>query len=119
MKIITMNEVPKEPYLSPLFTSQQVTSQPLILDSREMHVSIVNFGAGVRNKFHRHDGDQVLIIMAGKGFVATEKEKKIVKVGDLIWIPSNEKHWHGATEDSEFSHIVVMRAGGKLTQLEG
>ncbi len=118
MKIIKMNEVPKEPYAIPLFTGPNVTSQSLVSDSKDLRVSIVNFGKGVRNKFHRHDGDQVLIISAGKGLVATEKEKKTVTVGEIVLFPANEKHWHGATEDSEFSHIVVTRAGAKMTQLE-
>ncbi len=33
-------------------------------------------------------------------------------------IPAGEKHWHGATEDSEFSHIYFFKKGCKLTQLE-
>jgi quercetin dioxygenase-like cupin family protein len=118
MKIITMNEVPKEPYVHKLFTSPDVTSQPLVSDSRELRVSIVNFGKGVRNKFHIHDGDQVLIVTAGKGVMTTEKEKRFVTAGDIIFSPAGEKHWHGATPDSEFSHIVITRAGVNLTQVE-
>jgi quercetin dioxygenase-like cupin family protein len=78
----------------------------------------VNFGKGVRNKFHAHDGDQVLIITAGKGFVVTEKEKKVVTVGEIVLFQAGEKHWHGTTEDYEFSHIVVTNAGVRMTQLE-
>jgi quercetin dioxygenase-like cupin family protein len=118
MKIVKMNEVPKEPYKIPLFTGPDVTSQSLVSDSKDLRVNIVNFGKGVRNKFHMHDGDQVLIIIAGKGIVATEKEEKIVMVGEIVLSPAGEKHWHGATKDSEFSHIVVTRAGVKMTQLE-
>jgi quercetin dioxygenase-like cupin family protein len=118
MKIVKMSEVRKEPSASPFFTGPAVTRQSLISDSKDLRVSIVNFGKGVRNKFHSHDGDQVLIIIAGKGFVATEKEKKAVTVGEVVLFPAGEKHWHGATEDSEFSHIVIARAGVKMTQLE-
>ena len=117
MKIIKMNEVAKNPVATSLFTGP-VTSQPLLDDSKELRMSIVNFGKGVKNKFHRHEGDQVLIITAGKGIVATEKEEKIVTVGEVVLFPAGEKHWHGATKDSEFSHITVTRAGGKTTQLE-
>jgi quercetin dioxygenase-like cupin family protein len=118
MKIIKMKEVPKEPYTIPLFTGPDVTSQSLVSDSKDMRVSIVNFGKGVRNKFHMHDGDQVLIISAGKGIVATEKEERVVTVGEVVFFPAGEKHWHGATSDSEFSHIVVTKAGAHMTQLE-
>ena len=118
MKIVKMSEVPKEQYVAPLFTSPDVTRQSLVSDSKDLRLGIVNFGKGVRNKFHSHDGDQVLIITAGKGFVVTEKEKKMVTAGDVVWFPAGEKHWHGATEDSDFSHIVVTKVGVKMTQLE-
>jgi quercetin dioxygenase-like cupin family protein len=118
MKIVKMNKVPKQPFRIPLFTGSDVTRQPLVSDSKDLMMNIVNFGKGVRNKFHTHDGDQVLIITAGKGMVVTEKEKKTVTVGEIVFIPAGEKHWHGATKDSEFSHIAVTRAGVEMTQLE-
>ena len=65
MRIVKISEVPKEPYVTPLFTGPDVTRQSLVADSKDLRLSIVNFGKGVRNKFHIHDGDQVLIITAG------------------------------------------------------
>ena len=118
MKVVKMAKVPKEPAASPLFTGTDVTRQPLGLDSEEFNVSIVNFGKGVRNKFHTHDCEQLLIVTAGRGFVATEREKRVVTSGDVVLFSAGEKHWHGATEESEFSHIYVMKTGSKLTQLE-
>jgi quercetin dioxygenase-like cupin family protein len=118
MKIVTMQEVSKEPFDSPLFTGPDVTRQILLPDSEEYRVEIVNFGKGVRNKFHAHENEQILIVTSGRGIVATEKEERIVTKDDVIFFPAGEKHWHGATRDSEFSHIFVMRAGSKLTQLE-
>jgi quercetin dioxygenase-like cupin family protein len=81
-------------------------------------VRIINFGKGVRNKFHAHDSDEVLIVSAGKGTMAAEKEKRAVSPGNGVWVPAGEKHWHGAAEDSEFSHIVISKVGMKRTQLE-
>ena len=119
MKILTTSEVPREPYVAPLFTGPDVTKQLIVSDSSELTMSIVNFGKGMRNKFHAHSVDQILIITSGTGYVATEKEKRVVTVGDIVWFPAGEKHWHGATEDSELSHIVVTTVGGKkTTQLE-
>ena len=118
MRIIKMNQVPKEPYINPLFTGTNVTKQFLISDSKDLQLSIVNFGKGIRNKFHTHDSDQALIVVAGKGIVATEKEEIIVTAGEIAFFPAGEKHWHGATEDSEFSHIVVLKAGVKYTQAD-
>ena len=118
MKVVKISEVSKEPYVNPLFTGNDVTRQLLMPESNEYNINIVNFGKGVRNKFHAHDSEQILIVIAGKGIVATETEEKVVTKGDVILIPADEKHWHGADKDSEFSHIFVTKAGTKLTQLE-
>jgi quercetin dioxygenase-like cupin family protein len=72
----------------------------------------------VRNKFHSHSDEQILIITSGKGIIATETEQKDITEGDIVIIPANEKHWHGATKDSEFSHIYISKPESKLTQLE-
>ena len=118
MKVVKISDVSKEPYLHPLFTGEDVTRQVLMEESNEYDINIVNFGKGVRNKFHAHDSEQILIVIAGKGIVATETEEKVVTGGAVILIPAGEKHWHGAVKDSEFSHIYVMRTGAELTQLE-
>ena len=119
MNIISMKDVPKNPRISTLFTGTDVTDQPLIPAGGDYHMSIVNFGKGVRNKFHIHESDQILIVTAGTGIVATEHEQRTVNVGDVILFSKGEKHWHGATEDSEFSHIFITKVGGKkYIQLE-
>ena len=117
MHVVSINDVPKTPRETPLFTGE-VTAQPLIPEGGDYNMAVVNFGKGVRNKFHTHESDQILIVTAGKGIVATEQEKREVTVGDVILFPAGEKHWHGATEESEFSHIYIFKAGQQTTQLE-
>ena len=117
MHVVNMSDVPKTPREARLFTGE-VTVQPLIPEGGDYNMAVVNFRKGVRNKFHTHESDQILIVTAGKGFVATELEQREVTVGDVILFPTGEKHWHGATEDSEFSHIYISRAGQKTKQVE-
>src|SRR5262249_35155307 len=71
-----------------------------------------------RNKMHTHSSDQVLFVTAGKGIIATETEQQIIVPGDVVHIPSEEKHWHGATPDSAFSHIALTAKGSTTTQVE-
>lgn len=118
MKVIKMDNVSKEVLINPIFTGREVTRQVLLPESKEYVVNIINFGKGVRNKFHAHDCEQILIVTAGKGIIATETEEKVVTVGDIVLIPAGEKHWHGSGGDSDFSHIFVIRVGTKVTQLE-
>ena len=118
MKAVKMDKIPKEVFINPIFNGREVTRQVLLPESKEYKVDIINFGKGVRNKFHAHDYEQILIVTAGKGVVATENEEKVVTVGDIALIPAGEKHWHGSGGDSEFSHIFVVRKEDKVKQLE-
>jgi quercetin dioxygenase-like cupin family protein len=119
MKVIKVAQVVKESHPGPMFTGH-ITIQPIVDTelSKEFRIAQVNFGRGVRNKFHSHTFEQMLIVTEGKGIVATEKEQIAVVLGDVIFIPSGEKHWHGAAKGETFSHLFVMSQGSKTTQLE-
>jgi len=119
MKVVKIGKVKKERHSGKLFTGS-VTLQPIIgkeLNS-DLVISQVNFGPGIRNKFHTHSCQQILIVTKGKGIVATEKEQKTISLGDVVSIPAGEKHWHGAADGTKFSHIYIMSSHSKTTQLE-
>ncbi len=119
MQVRKISETPKEPAASPLFTSDDVHRQPLAPDSNDFNVSVVSFGDGVRNKFHYHESDQLLIVTEGKGVVVTESgERAEVEPGDVVFAPAGENHWHGALPGGSFAHITVTRKGGQTTQTE-
>ena len=118
MHVVNRHEVEKLPFANPLFTGPDTAIQVLLPDSREFTVNIVHFGKGVRNKFHAHSDEQILIVTSGKGIIATESGQQEITEGDIVLIPANEKHWHGATADSEFSHIYISKPDSELVQLE-
>ena len=119
-KVLKPNEIPAESANSPLFTGGAVTRQPLLTPemSNNFSLGVVNFSAGARNKMHTHSSDQVLFVTAGKGIIATETHQEVISVGDVVHIPAEEKHWHGATPDSSFSHIALTAKGSTTTQVE-
>ncbi len=118
MRVTNTRYPEKKSFSGPLFTGPDVTLQTLLPESKEYDVNVVNFGRGVRNRLHVHDCEQVLIVTAGKGIVATETEQRTVIAGDIIFFAPGEKHWHGATEDSEFSHIYISRRNITCTVVE-
>ena len=120
MQIVKMKEVPEKTANIPLFTGGLVTYQPLITKrmGKDFNMLMVNFSKGARNRFHCHTSDQILIVTAGQGIVATETEQKMIESGDIVFIPANEKHWHGAAMDSSLSHIALELTSSELTQLE-
>jgi quercetin dioxygenase-like cupin family protein len=81
----------------------------------------VNFMPQAKTKWHTHPLGQILIITSGKGYIQLEgQEKEYINPGDVVWIAPNEKHWHGATEDTAMSHIAIQeeKDGSNVTWLE-
>ena len=69
-----------------------------------------------RNNWHIHNakngGGQILICVSGKGYYQEWGKKAIEMLpGDVVNIPANVKHWHGAAPDSWFSHLAVEVPG--------
>jgi quercetin dioxygenase-like cupin family protein len=79
-------------------------------DSEDYRCSIVNFGQGATTGWHAHTCDQLLVITAGTGIVATEQEEQEVAVGDVVHIKAGERHWHGAKANTTMSHITITTA---------
>ena len=113
VKVIKIDKVPTESRSGGIFLGT-VESKSLVGDSIgavDLQVNIVTFPPGVRNRFHSHSCDQALYILSGKGIVADEKEEVIAEPGMLFFIPRGERHWHGATMESSFSHLSILRPG--------
>jgi len=69
----------------------------------------VSFESGARTAWHTHARGQVLIVTEGVGRVqrwgAPVEE---IRAGDVVRIPPNVKHWHGASPTAAMSHIAIV-----------
>ena len=71
-------------------------------------IANVTFEPGARTNWHKHSGGQILLVTAGEGrYQEKDKEIQILKKGDVVKIPPNVEHWHGAAPDSHFAHISI------------
>ena len=71
----------------------------------------VSFEPTARTAWHTHPLGQTLFVVSGIGLVGLRNEApKIIKIGDSVWIPPEEEHWHGATKDSSMEHIAIQEA---------
>ena len=69
----------------------------------------VTFEPNARTAWHTHPLGQTLIVIGGCGLVQIwggPVEK--ICTGDVVWIPSGEKHWHGATPTTAMTHIAIQ-----------
>ncbi len=98
------------------YFSGQSYLNPIAKTENGISFANVTFEPGCRNNWHIHaaksGGGQVLICTAGYGYYGEEgKEVQKLSPGDIVVIPANVKHWHGARKDSWFSHIAVEVPG--------
>ncbi|WP_412725129.1 (R)-mandelonitrile lyase [Alteromonas sp. D210916BOD_24] len=70
--------------------------------------AIVEFSPDAKTAWHIHPKGQTLIIISGKGLVQSENDEvQTMLPGDVITIPPNTRHWHGAAPDSSMSHVAI------------
>lgn len=86
------------------------------LSTEQVHISNVTFEPGCRNNWHIHHADegggQILVCVAGRGWYQEwDKPAQLLTPGDVVNIPAGVKHWHGAAQDSWFSHLAVEVPG--------
>ena len=79
-------------------------------------INNVTFEPGCRNNWHVHHasngGGQVLICIEGEGWYQAEsKPAQRLRPGDIVEIPANVKHWHGAATGCWFSHLAFEFPG--------
>ncbi len=82
------------------------------LSTAQVGIFNVTFEPGCRNNWHIHHGKngggQILICVAGRGFYQEwGKAARQLLPGDVVNIPVGVKHWHGAAQDSWFSHLAI------------
>lgn len=112
MKRVQIDPGAAQRSLSPIFVGD-VATQNLVAegDAELLRVTAVTFEDGARNRWHRHTTDQVLVVTAGRGIVATEAEELDVGIGDVVFVPAGERHWHGAAPGETFTHLSILTPG--------
>ena len=87
-----------------------------MLSTEQVSIGNVTFEPGCRNNWHIHraarGGGQILLVTAGRGWYQEwGTPARALRAGDVVNIPANVKHWHGAARDSWFAHLAVEVPG--------
>ena len=68
----------------------------------------VVFEPSARTNWHKHPGGQILLIIDGSGYYQERgKTARKLRKGDIVMIPADAEHWHGAASKSWFMHIGI------------
>jgi quercetin dioxygenase-like cupin family protein/alkylhydroperoxidase/carboxymuconolactone decarboxylase family protein YurZ len=110
---------PSNPVIEPDMKGELITNnnftgtawlQMLVSNDSIYNTSIgnVTFKPKARTNWHKHPGGQILLVTDGKGFYQKKgKPAQLIQKGDVVRIPPNTEHWHGAAPDKELTHIAI------------
>ncbi|MXN90956.1 cupin domain-containing protein [Flavobacterium sp. Sd200] len=92
-------------YLHPI--QQRTANNDFVIGS-------VTFEPGARTNWHTHPKGQVLIVTEGEGLYQEKgKAARIIRKGDVVDIPVDVEHWHGATAKTKMVHIAITNYLGE------
>lgn len=83
--------------------------------------ALVTFEPGARTDWHTHPAGQTLVVTAGCGRVQQEDcPVEEIRPGDVVTIPADVRHWHGAAPTTAMSHIAIQEQvdGSAVTWME-
>lgn len=87
-----------------------------MLTTEGVPIGNVTFEPACRNNWHIHHADkgggQILLCTGGRGWYQEwGQPARELHTGDVVVIPAEVKHWHGAAKDSWFAHLAVEVPG--------
>jgi len=98
-----------EPVPSDWFTGNAFL-KPLIARDKnnEFSAGSVTFEPGARTNWHTHPKGQVLLVIEGQGLYQEKgKPAQIIQKGDVVNIPEDVEHWHGANAETKMVHVAI------------
>ncbi|MCB9034235.1 MAG: cupin domain-containing protein [Chitinophagales bacterium] len=97
-------QLPKDWFVGNAFLTPLVSKDK----NNEFSIGSVWFEKGARTNWHTHPKGQTLIVTEGEGLYQEKgKPAQVIKKGDVVIIPENIEHWHGASVNTEMVHLAI------------
>jgi quercetin dioxygenase-like cupin family protein len=112
MKIQRSGSQPSRPGPEDYFTGKVRIDAPFAgSEPARVGGATVTFEPGARTAWHTHPLGQTLIVTQGRGWIQVWGEEiQEMNQGDIVWIPEDVKHWHGATPETAMTHIAIAES---------
>jgi len=89
-----------EPIVDPLFDATDYSSAT---------AGVVTFPPEARSAWHTHPAGQILVVTSGIGWVQERgNDPQMIRAGDVVRIPPDIEHWHGASAEHAMTHIAIQ-----------
>lgn len=96
-------KAPGNIFSNTVWVKMLVTDEEKAFDTQVYNVT---FEPAARTYWHSHPGGQILLVTKGTGYYQEKgKPARLLKQGDVVTIPADVVHWHGAAPKEEFVHL--------------
>jgi quercetin dioxygenase-like cupin family protein len=98
-----------EAWLNPLIRSD---------DSLPYNLTKATFKANSTLNWHKHNDQQVLIIVSGKGYYQEKgKQPIVIKEGDILKCTANTEHWHSSSKHQDVTYLAIYKGETEWTEV--
>ncbi len=99
------NPAPKEYFTGTVWVQPNIGKD----DDYNTIIGTVSFEPKARTNWHTHTTGQILFVIEGIGYYQEKgKPIQLIQKGDVIKIPKDVVHWHGASHNSAMRHIAIV-----------
>jgi len=96
---------PKEYFTGSVWVNMNINAE----DGYNTMIGTVTFEPKGRTNWHSHSSGQVLFVTQGVGYYQEKgKPIQVIREGDVVKIPKNVVHWHGASQNNSMVHIAIV-----------
>ena len=82
-------------------------------ENNNFSIASVMFEPGARANWHNHPAGQTILVTEGRGLY--QEKGKIIRAlnkGDVVLCDADVEHWHGASPESQMTHVVITNYKG-------
>jgi quercetin dioxygenase-like cupin family protein len=98
---------PKENFTGTVWQDPIITQQA----PARLVANRVGFEPGARTAWHSHPLGQTLYVLSGVGRIQAKGGPiREIRAGDVVWIPPEEKHWHGGAPTTGMVHMAMQES---------
>jgi 4-carboxymuconolactone decarboxylase len=96
---------PKDYFTGTVWVNMNVKPE----EGYNINMGTITFEPKARTNWHTHTSGQILFVIEGIGYYQEKgKPIQLIQKGDVVKIPKNAVHWHGASHGSSMRHIALV-----------
>ena len=96
-----------------------VTGRAERLSHADVDLLRIRFEAGARTHWHTHENAQIYLVEEGRGRIQIQgQEIQDVAAGEVVHMPPNVPHWHGASPDEAATCLHAYPGGVAISMMD-